>query len=72
MNNKQKYTQQDLEDAYRVWASAPAHDRQNEWMFYLNIRDGVPHGTNEAKFNKRFQRNGKPFRENKLDASTWK
>lgn len=67
-----KYTQQDLEDAYRVWATAKKDNRNIEWFTYLDVRDGVPHGTNEAKYNKRFQRNGKPFRENKLDAAEWK
>lgn len=68
---KKVYTAEDIQTAYQVWANAPKNNRDHEWNLYLDMRDGVPHGTNEAKYNKRFQRNGKPFRENKLDAKEW-
>lgn len=69
---KKVYTAEDIQTAYQVWANAPRNNRDQEWFLYLDLRDGVPVGTNEANRNKRFQRKHTEYNPNKQDLAVWK
>lgn len=69
---KKVYTEEDIQTAYQVWANAPRNNRDHEWNLYLDLRDGVPVGTNEANRNKRFQRKHKEYKANKQDRAVFK